>query len=634
MSVTKFKFISSIIFILILGIAAMFRFTGINWDQGHYLNPDERFLIMVTTAMKWPNTIGEYFSTTTSQLNPHNIGHTFYVYGTWPVIFVKFVGTMFGYTNYGNIHVVGRVLSGFTDLLTLICVYFITKRLTHLFIKRKETSFSPNSQQMLPITAGLVASFIYAIMLLPIQLSHFFTVDPYVVLGLSITMLILTYSPTFFTGMLAGTAFAFAMSAKISAAPALIIIATYSLLFLVHHHKSKDITQFIKFILFFCVFFYCFFRILMPYLFTDNALFTINPKVVHNWKELQLFNNPDAWFPPGVQWIHTKSILFPAIQLTILGLGIPLTILSWASIIWALTNIRSFGKLLIPLSLIGGIFFYQGIQYAIPLRYFWPIFPSLSIIIGIGISLYLGSHRTRLHLKLFNTQIRIIVLFFFTMTFILLNCSFLWTFSYLSIYTNRHTRVQASEWIYANIPTNSIISSEHWDDGLPLNLGTTQINSMYQTIELPMYAPDTKAKWMEMLTKLDTIDYIILSSNRVYGSITSAPEKYPVSTSYYQQLFSGNLGFRPIAQFISRPSLSLPFIHTCLDIPLFTYGRVDALLPTNSIQYPNSSSCSGLTFIDDYGEESFTVYDHPKVTIFKKTSEYQTPNFLVSLAVD
>ena len=81
-----------LVMIVILIIAAVFRFTGIAWDGNQHLHPDERFLTMVETAISPVSSPAEYFDTANSKLNPNNYGYTFYVYGTLPLFIVRYVG--------------------------------------------------------------------------------------------------------------------------------------------------------------------------------------------------------------------------------------------------------------------------------------------------------------------------------------------------------------------------------------------------------------------------------------------------------------------------------------------------------------------------------------------------------------
>lgn len=111
-------------------------------------------------------------------------------------------------------------------------------------------------------------------------------------------------------------------------------------------------------------------------------------------------------------------------------------------------------------------------------------------------------------------------------------------------------------------------------------------------LTLPLYDPDTHEKWNNIVSTLQEADYIILASNRLYTPLQKLinckelpPGRcYPTTARYYQYLFSGKLGFEKISEFTSYPTI--PFLNTSLP--------------------------------DQSADESFTVYDHPKIQIFKK----------------
>ncbi len=161
--------------VLVLAVAALLRFVGLDWDEGTHLHPDERFLTMVETSIEPTFSLQEYFTTATSPLNPHNRGHGFFVYGTLPIFLVRYVadglnaaclgsaGCLIPFDGYDGVHMVGRALSGLADLLTIIVLFAIGRR---LYDDR----------------VGFLAALLGAAAVLPIQQSHFFTVDTFTTL--------------------------------------------------------------------------------------------------------------------------------------------------------------------------------------------------------------------------------------------------------------------------------------------------------------------------------------------------------------------------------------------------------------------------------------------------------------------
>lgn len=145
--------------LLILAIIALaLRLVGLDWDQGLYLHPDERFVVWVTTDLRWPETIGQYFNSAASPLNPYNTDHDSFIYGTFPSFLVKAIAGIFGMDSYGQLYLVGRATNAVFDTGTVVLTAMLARR---FFNDR----------------ASLLAGLLLAFTPLFIQSAHFFTVD-------------------------------------------------------------------------------------------------------------------------------------------------------------------------------------------------------------------------------------------------------------------------------------------------------------------------------------------------------------------------------------------------------------------------------------------------------------------------
>jgi len=555
-----------LVLFLILIFAFGVRVYGLNWDQNQHLHPDERFLTMVAGAMQWPKNLGEYFDTTRSKLNPHNIGFNFYVYGTYPVILVKYLAGVVKLDDYDSITLVGRFISAVIDTLVVFIVYLIA---VEIFKKKK---------------VGLWAAFFYSIMVLPIQLSHFFAVDTFSNFFIVLSFYLLIRSRF----ILLGISFGLAMAAKISAVTFVPIIAIFPL------HKAITEKKWMKTIfsgfvcLLFCV---LSFRLAQPYLFRN--IIELNHKVLNNWKELETYLKPDIWYPPSTMWMSTGPLVLSFNSFVFLGVGFPLAVLIIIGLVIQLIRSKNFLLVFWGVWIIG-VFIWQGTQFAKPMRYFISIYPFLAIFAGV----------TFVEIK-------------YKIKYLLLPLILIWPMAFLSIYSNLHSRVDASIWIYNNVPQGSTIACEHWDDCLPLNIPGYIGSGGYKYVELPMYGMENDLKWQQINERLTQADYLVLSSNRIYGSTVDLPKRYPKNIEYFKNLFSGNSQYKKIAEFVSRPTLAIPKINYCFRLPYFNYGIISGINCSNK----------GLEIIDDFTEESFTVYDHPRVIIFKKASSEANHNF-------
>src|SRR4029078_6505810 len=96
-----------------------------------------------------------------------------------------------------------------------------------------------------------------------------------------------------------------------------------------------------------------------------------------------------------------------------------------------------------------------------------------------------------------------------------------------AVYQRPHSRIEASRWIYANIPAGATLATEHWDDRLPLGLPGLD-PGRYKYTELALYDQDTPDTQEKLESVLDQSHYIVMASRRLIGSIPRLPERYPL----------------------------------------------------------------------------------------------------------
>jgi hypothetical protein len=100
------KILEVVLLFLIILLAGVFRFTGINWDDNAHLHPDERYMTMVAIAIEWPRDFKEYLDPQTSPLSPANNDFGNYIYGTFPLFFVKYIAERLDMGDYTNLTLV------------------------------------------------------------------------------------------------------------------------------------------------------------------------------------------------------------------------------------------------------------------------------------------------------------------------------------------------------------------------------------------------------------------------------------------------------------------------------------------------------------------------------------------------
>ncbi|MFK7800523.1 MAG: DUF2298 domain-containing protein [Anaerolineae bacterium] len=156
----------------------------------------------------------------------------------------------------------------------------------------------------------------------------------------------------------------------------------------------------------------------------------------------------------------------------------------------------------------------------------------------------------------------------------------------------------------------SILTSEHWDDPLPQRFGGRDPFSQYYyespTGQMSTFHPDSDQKRDELVVWLNDADYVIISSQRAMWTVPRMEVTYPLMGHYYQNLFEGDLGYELVETFTGNIRFGPLYIS---DIT----GRIGlGSEPVPTWEIP------GLLAV----EESFSVYEHPPVWVFKKTADY------------
>ncbi|MBA2450741.1 MAG: glycosyltransferase family 39 protein [Chloroflexi bacterium] len=572
----------------ILALAAALRLVSVNWDAGQHLHPDERFLTMVATAIALPSSVAEYFDTATSPLNPYNRGHNSFVYGTLPLFIVRFLAEPLRLAGYDQVNLLGRVVSALFDVGTVLLTFSIA---TRLYGRR----------------IGLLAALLLATTALHIQQSHFFTVDTFVTFFITAALYFTLRAlerDALSNYLLAGGAVGLAMASKLNAALFVVVLALAVGLRLLPKRRSAaqrlpdqasdrtapfgplwgGATALVAA--------FALFRIAQPYAFTGPTILDIVPsdRYLQDMAGVQRLVSGEVDYPPSHQWTNTTPYVFPWQHMVAWGMAPALGLTAWAGVVlaaWQVArNWRGRHAQILLLAWVAINFAYWGGNMAKTMRYFLPIYPAL-VILGaalLGQSLDAAwrlAREGRLPVGL-RSAARVGSVALVTSV---VGATVLYALAFTSIYTRPVTRVAASDWIYENVPPGTPFAFEHWDDPIPLRLPGKD-HEAYRGQQLTLYDDDNPEKLAKIEATLARSEYVFITSNRLYGSIPKLPMRYPLTTEYYRHLFSGELGFRLVAEFTSYPRLF------------------------------------GIVLNDDRAEEAFSVYDHPKVLIFNKTEAY------------
>ena len=568
--------------VFILLFAAFLRFKGVDWGENFYLHPDERFQTMVVTRIEWPGGLREYFDSQRSPLNPYNHDFGTYIYGTFPLFVAKLFGSLTGNEVYGNAHLPGRALGGVFDLFSILLVYLIGRR---LFGGR----------------TGLLASALLAATVLHVQAAHFFAPDLYVVtfcLAAFYFALRAESESRWWWYLAAGVAAGLATASKINALPIVAVLALPALervrrsgmRSIIRSPGDGGLSPLLGLGLAIGASVWTF-RVAQPYAFLGPNPFSLrfDPRWLNDlryWREVQ---SGASDTPPGLQWADRTPVLFGLKNMVLWGMGPLLGLSALAGLLFA--SFAAVTRRRLPpvwlLFLVGWPAFhllYYGFAFVQTMRYMLPAYPFLVLLAAAALT-RLARHGSRRQWPALPMPRGAALPLGSAPAAVVLIGTVLYALAFSDIYARPTTREAASRWIYENVPADSTIASEHWDDGIPLSFPEFA-GRTYQGIQLEHFFVDDEAKLNALLDRLDQADYLVVTSNRLHAVIPRLPERYPMTSEYYELLFSGELGFDLVHEETSYPSLL------------------------------------GIDLVDDGAEEAFTVYDHPRVFVFRKSDSY------------
>lgn len=476
--------LSGLLLALVLIAGAYFRMVGSDWGEQQYLHPDERFLVWVGSDIMPVDSLGEYWDASTSTLNPNNRGHGFFVYGTLPLFTARYlVEWIYGHSGFAEMLAVGRPLSAAADLLIVLLVFLIGTRLFNRAV-------------------GLLGAAFSALAVMQIQQSHFYTVDNFVNLftwlalyfALSIAahrppqaepepepdpavsefdpqpdppapqswLSRLVRHPFFWLSVGFGFALGSAMASKVSAFPAAALLPAAFALYLWKlppAERERRLGPVIVYLGIGAFVSILVFRVFQPYAFSGPGFFGLkpNPTWISNITELRNQSAGDVDFPPALQWAR-RSITFSGQNLTLWGLGLPLGLLAWAGVLWAGGRmLRRLGRdpgwhapaLLWAWTVL--YFAWQSTAFNPTMRYQLPVYPGLALFAAWAVwALYsLGRRKVGEAVENGSLPAR---LFAILAGALVLALTFGWAWAFTRIYTRPVTRVEASRWIYQNVP--------------------------------------------------------------------------------------------------------------------------------------------------------------------------------------
>lgn len=471
-----------------------------------------------------------------------------------------------------QVDLIGRLLGALIDTMTIVVVGLIGSRLGGR-------------------RAGLAGAALYATCVLAIQHTHFLGAEPLVGLASALTVLATLrldrssdVAAAVRGGVLAGMAAGLAVAAKLTGVGAGIVPVLLCAVLVVRHRRRADLARALSV----CLAAIIAFRVANPAAF-DGLGWALKQKFVDDfWISVRV---GEVDWPPAVQWAN-RIVVIDALRwlfVFTVGPGVCLAAIAGLVVLWRRrSHIARWNIAVVYVSL--------ALPSAIALRsfsptgrYFMPILPTLHAVAGVGV-LALWARRP-LHAPSLQRRAGP------ALALALTGAAVLWGVAFVNgVYGYDNTRIVASRWIEANVPVGKVLSSQAWDDSLPVSVDGID-GGAWTNMQFDLFGEDTVPKIERLATQLTAVDYVVESSPRVWGTVSRIPVRYPSTIKFFAALDTGQLGFERVATFTSVPRISL------FGVQLW---RLD----------------------DSSAEEAFSVYDHPEVRIWKRVRDLSAGELL------
>ncbi|MCY4540538.1 MAG: DUF2298 domain-containing protein [Chloroflexi bacterium] len=478
------------------------------------------------------NGIGNFFDARCSPLNPHQAGHGFYAYGTFPLLLAHYASEFvrdateagFPLFDWQGGHLVWRGLSTLFDLLAIVVIYALGSRLHGRWV-------------------GLIAAALYAAAPLAIQKSHYATTNAIAACLVTLALyfaVAVQQRGRLSSYLLFGLACGAAVASRMNLAPLAGIVVLAAIVKAapcidLNLNRQERLR----------IFAYHFFGLILAGFATFLAFRLLNPYAFMGPDFLGIMPN-DRWFdnvrsasygvsgvqdsPPNWQWLSRASYFYPLKDMALWAMGPPLALLAWFGWGWSAYRIARMRKAALNNVLlvvwIGAYFVWLNQLWPMTMRYYLPLYGALAVLAGWAIVQLIDYARrggrsivaTRLLLSIIGVLFgvvggfqlangtqdataitaaaigavlllaallplprssRAIALAVFAIGF-----TAIWGMMFGNVYRRQTTLVQASRYLFKQVPGDFAMRIDGADESLPL-VNVAMANTGYQSADLP-----------------------------------------------------------------------------------------------------------------------------------------------------